>query len=107
MRERCTVFGFPFKIPEIEIEKKVLYCRMKVRQLEETPDFSGEKDDHEMYQHPSSEIVLSEMTLDLDANPGNQVGAGLGVIALFSWETMCKRKLHLSLIISNPKVLLR
>lgn len=47
------------------------------------------------------------MTLDLDANPGNQVGAGRGVIALFSWESMCKRKLHLSLIISNPKVLLR
>lgn len=75
-----------------------------MRQPEEHPDFSGEQDDHELCQHPS-ETGLSEMLLVLDAESSNQVGAGLGVVILV-WESMCKRKLHLDLITSNPKVLL-
>lgn len=46
------------------------------------------------------------MPLDLDPGPSNQAGAGLGVVTLVSWESLCKRELHLSWIISNPKVLL-
>lgn len=73
---------------------------------EEPPDFSGGKGDHELYEHPSGS-GLSEMPLDLDAGPSNQAEAGLGVAALLSRESMCKRELHLSLMISNTKVLFR
>lgn len=48
---------------------------------EEPPDFSGGKDDHELYEHPS-ESGLREMPLDLDAGPSNQAEAGLGVALL-------------------------
>lgn len=43
--------------------------------------------------------------LDLDTGQVTRWG-GLGVVTLFSWESMCKRELHLSLVTSNPKVLL-